>query len=135
MEVAALLSPVKAAYGWMARRLAKRMERRDTAGVDELVDILRHSHFENGKYLVTVYMRSGRSFTGFVDRYEDYEHALWSVDQGHVVLTSAQPLAGHVSYETVTILFSQIEAVMWQNVHGASEEEAISVAQAAPSRF
>lgn len=135
MEVTTLIAPAKTAYGRLIGRLAKRIERRDNAGIHEILDILRHAHVENGKYLITIYLRSGRSFTGFLDRYQEYSHDEWGADKGFVVLSSAKSTSKHVSYETVTILVLQIEAVLLQNVYGATVEEVCNVADDVPHRF
>ncbi|MDK8187174.1 MULTISPECIES: hypothetical protein [Sphingomonas] len=135
MEPSALIAPIRTAYGWLTGRLAKRGDRQNAAGIYEIVDILRHAHAENGKYLITIYTRSGRNFSGFLNRYEDYDHDDWSQDRGYVVLSSAKPLAKQVSYETITVLVSQIEAVLLQNVYGASGEEVSNVVDDIMTRF
>lgn len=135
MDALSALAPFKAAYGWLRGRFAKDYEKRERSGLSELVDVLRHSHFKNSKYLVTVFMKSGRSFSGFVETHEPYVHKSWIGLRGHIVLTSAKPQPDNVHYETVTILIPQIEAVQWQNVHGASADEICKVAGSADRRF
>nr|WP_317894260.1 hypothetical protein [uncultured Sphingomonas sp.] len=135
MSIVEAIPGVRVVYSWLRNRLAAEQQRREANGTVEILDGLRHAHFENGKYLVSLILRSGHIVSGFVGGNIDYVHKSYSGSRGFIELVPVGPGPVGVHYENIVVRLSTIDGYLLQNVYGLGEDEVTLIAQGAYKRI
>lgn len=118
----ALFGPFFAAKNWLASRMASDREARDFKAESELLDGLRHADFNSHKYIITLYMKSGRTIIGRIGT-EEYDHASYDKHRGTLTVRPEREYPDGVFYEQILVKLSEIEGFLLQNVNFASPEQ------------
>ena len=111
-----LPGPALAVWNHLKGRLAAARDKRDFRGESEIVDALRHADFNSHKYLISLYMRSGRTLVGRMGRPGEYDHESYDEDRGTLTIYPERKRPDGIYYEQCIILVSQIEGFLLQTV-------------------
>jgi len=120
----ALFGSFFAVKNWLANSLASDRENRDFSAESELLDGLRHANVNSHKYIITLYMKSGRTIIGRVGiPGEDYKHESYDKHRGTLTVMPERDYPDGVSYEQLLVKLSEIEGFLLQDVNFASPEQ------------
>lgn len=115
MSPVSMLRSVPSIWTFIKTRLAADRERRDFQAEYSLLDALRHADFNSHKYLVTFYMKSGRTIVGRTGS-GDYDHESYHRHRGTLKVLPERECPDGVFYEHIEVLFSQVEGFLIQDV-------------------
>jgi hypothetical protein len=109
--------PVFSVWNFLKGRLAAARDKRDFRAEGEIADALRHADLNSQKYVISLYMRSGRTIVGRMGRPGEYDHEAYDEDRGTLTIYPERRSPEGVYYEQCTVLISQIEGFLLQGVY------------------
>ena len=123
MPITSAPGPFFAAWNFVKTRLGSDREKRDFRAESELLDGLRHADFASNKYLITLYMKSGRTIIGRIGDGQPYDHESYDKHRGTLMVMPEREYPKGVSYEQCLVRLSDIEGFLLQDVKYASPED------------
>lgn len=90
--------------------------KRDFRAESDLLDALRHADFNSNNYVISLYMKSGRTIVGRIGT-GDYNHESYDKHRGMLTVAPEREYPDGVSYELCEILLSEVEGYLLQDVN------------------
>ena len=122
MPIISFTGPTLGVWNFLKTRLGSDRENAEFRAQSELLDGLRHADKESDKYLITLYMKSGRTLIGRMGS-GDYLHESYDKHRGTLTVFLERDYPAGVSYEQCLIRMSEVEGYLLQQVSHASPLE------------
>jgi len=122
MPLISFTGPTLGVWNFLKNRLGSDREKSEFRAQGELLDGLRHADFNAHKYLITLYMKSGRTLIGRMGS-GDYMHESYDKHRGTLTIFLERDYPPGVSYEQCLIRMSEVEGYLLQQVSHASPLE------------
>lgn len=119
LSISGIYRPALSVWAYLKNALATDREKRHFRAENGLLDSLRHADFNSHKYIVSLFMKSGRTIVGRIGT-SDYDHASYDKHRGTLTILPEREDPEGVFYESCEVLVSDIEGYLLQEVNHSS---------------
>ena len=121
VSILGLSRPVMSVWGYLKNALAADREKRHFRAESDLLNSLHHADFNSGKYIVSLFMKSGRTIVGRIG-IDDYDHESYDKHRGLLTIRPEREYPEGVYFELCEVRLSDIEGYLLQEVNHGSPE-------------
>lgn len=111
-----ITSPFWTIWKFLKQAAADDRTKRDFRAENDLLNALRHADFNSHKYVITLFMKSGRTVVGRIGT-GDYDHKSYDKYRGTLTVSPEREYPDGVFYELCEIRLSEVEGYILQDVN------------------
>lgn len=115
-SVLSIPGPFLAFWNYIKVAAATDRVKRDLRAETDLLDALRHADFNSHKYVISLYMKSGRTIVGRIGT-GNYSHRSYDKHRGMLTIAPEREHPDGVFYELCEVRLSEVEGYLLQDVN------------------